>query len=80
MKCTGFVLIYAFLTCEEPTKPTAVVCPPLVGWSKTEQAGAAAELRKLPAGSPLRRMAAVNIKQRDVVRACSEPVIPAAGR
>lgn len=56
-----------------PTEPTAIVCPPLVGWSAGDQQRAAAELRKLPAGHPLRKMAAVTVKQRNLVRECQRP-------
>jgi hypothetical protein len=53
-----------------PTNTTKIVCPPLVGWSTADQKAAALELRKLPAGHPLRKMGVVTVKQRDLVRAC----------
>lgn len=49
---------------------TAVICPPLVGLPATVQHQAAVELRRLPAGDPLRRLAAAAVKQRDLVRRC----------
>lgn len=68
--CMGFAFIVASITCELPPQPTAIVCPPVVEWSAAKQKAAAAELRKLPAGHPLRDMAVIAIKQRDVVKAC----------
>lgn len=67
--CLGFLVMF---NCQvpDPPKPTVVVCPPVVEWSAQDQAAAAAELAKLPAGHPLRAMAIVTVKQRDVVKAC----------
>jgi hypothetical protein len=75
--CTGFAFIIASITCELPPQPTAVVCPPVVAWPAAKQQAAAAELRKLPAGHPLREMGVVAIKQRDVVKACKGAAAPA---
>jgi hypothetical protein len=53
-----------------PPSATVVVCPPLAEWSATEQARAGQALAALPAGHPLRRLAAVTVKQRDLVKRC----------
>jgi hypothetical protein len=42
--CTGWVLIYAQLTCTMPTPVPAVVCPPVRTWSKDFQKQVATEL------------------------------------
>lgn len=55
---------------KEPPKPTVVICPPVVEWRAADQAAAATELQKLPAGHPLRTMAVKAIKQRDLVKTC----------
>lgn len=54
----------------DPPKPSVVVCPPVVQWSAGDQKAASAELKKLPAGHPLRVMATVTVRQRDINRAC----------
>jgi hypothetical protein len=53
-----------------PAQPTVVVCAPLVEWSKPDQQAAAARLKQLPAGDPLRKMGVVLVKQRNLVKAC----------
>lgn len=67
--CVGLIFI---MQCQmpEPPRPTVVVCPSLVPWEAAEQAAAADALAALPAGHPLRRMATVTVKQRDLVRRC----------
>ena len=67
--CLGFLF---FMHCQmpEPVQPTVVVCPPVVDWAASDQQAAAAELEKLPAGHPLRKMATINFQQRKAVKAC----------
>lgn len=71
MPCFG-LLVVMFCQQPDPPKPTAVVCPPLVEWNVGDQQSAGAELAKLPAGHPLRKMAVVAVKQRSVVTACQK--------
>jgi len=74
---TGAIVCFGIgiMICPLPpsSSGTAIVCPPLVGWAAKDQQSAAAELRKLPPGHPLRKMAAVTVKQRDLVKACERP-------
>jgi hypothetical protein len=56
----------------EPPKPTVVVCAPLVEWPAADQRAAAARLKQLSPGDPLRKMAVVTVKQRDLVKACEK--------
>lgn len=69
--CFGFVVAFV---CQPPapSHTTTIVCPPVVEWSSSDQSAAAAELKKLPQGHPLRRMGVVAVKQRDIVRACQK--------
>ena len=67
--CTGWVLLYAQLTCIMHTPAPAVVCPPVRTWSKDFQEQVAAELRAAPA-SALAKVAVQSIGDRDVARAC----------
>jgi hypothetical protein len=67
--CTGWVLLYAQLTCTMPTPAPAVVCPPVRAWSKDFQKQVAAELRAAPT-SALAKVAVQSIGDRDVARAC----------
>lgn len=53
-----------------PAQTATIVCPPLVGWAASDQKAAALELKKLPAGHPLRKMAVVTVRQRNLVKAC----------
>lgn len=70
MMCFGILVTVCQVP--DPPKPTVVVCPPLVEWRAPDQRAAAAELRKLPAGHPLRKMAAVTVDQRDAIRTCEK--------
>lgn len=55
----------------DPPKPTSVICPPVVAWSGADQKAAAVSLGGLPAKHPLRTMAIVAVKQRDLARRCA---------
>lgn len=72
IECFGVAVVGAYLRCNvpDPPKPTSVVCPPVIAWSPADQGSAADELEKLPPGHPLRKLAAVNVAQRAVVKAC----------
>jgi hypothetical protein len=67
--CTGWVLLYAQLTCVMPAQVPAVVCPPVRMWSKEFQKQVAAELRAAPT-TALAKVAVQSIGDRDVARAC----------
>jgi hypothetical protein len=68
--CTGWVILYAQLTCVMPEPPTpAVVCPPVRTWSKDFQKQVAAELRAAP-DTALAKVAVQSIGDRDIARAC----------
>ena len=54
----------------DPPKPTSVVCPPVVEWKTADQQAASVSLRGLPPGHPLRKMAIVAVKQRDLIKRC----------
>jgi hypothetical protein len=69
--CTGWVFIYAQLTCVMPAPAPAVLCPPVRAWSKDFQRQVAAELRTTP-GSALAKVAVQSIGDRDVARACAK--------
>jgi hypothetical protein len=68
--CTGWVFLYAQLTCVMPAPAPAVVCPPVRAWSKEFQRQVAAELRAAPS-SALAKVAVQSIGDRDVARACA---------
>lgn len=68
--CTGWVLIYAQLTCVMPTPAPTVVCPPVRTWTKDFQKQVALELRAAP-GSALAKVAVQSIGDRDIARACA---------
>jgi hypothetical protein len=68
--CTGWVLIYAQLTCVTPDPAPAVVCPPVRAWSKSFQKQVAAEMRAAPNGA-LAKVAVQAIGDRDIARACA---------
>jgi hypothetical protein len=70
MPCFGLLVVMFCQQPDDPPKPTAVVCPPLVEWNAGDQQSAGAELSKLPAGHPLRKMAVAAVKQRAVVSEC----------
>ena len=55
IQCFGLLVV---MWCSEPPAPRipAVRCPPLVTYPATVQKGAAEELRRLPTGSPVRRL------------------------
>jgi hypothetical protein len=68
--CTGWVFIYAQLTCTMPEpRPPAVVCPPVRTWTKDFQKQVAAEMRAAP-NSALAKVAVQSIGDRDIARAC----------
>lgn len=68
--CTGWVFVYAQLTCSMPTPtPPAVVCPLVRTWSKDFQKQVADEMQAAPS-SALAKMAVQYIGDRDVARAC----------
>jgi hypothetical protein len=68
--CTGWVILYAQLTCVMPEPPVApVICPPVRTWSKDFQKQVAAELRAAPT-SALAKVAVQSIGDRDIARAC----------
>jgi hypothetical protein len=47
--CTGWVILYAQLTCVMPEPPVApVICPPVRTWSKDFEKQVAAGLRAAP--------------------------------
>lgn len=54
LTCYGLLVL---MWCSEPTpRAPAVHCPPLAVYSERVQKEAADELRRLPAGSPTRRL------------------------
>ena len=70
-ECTGWVFLYAQLTCAMPPPPApAVVCPPVRTWSRDFQRQVAAELKAAPK-SALATVAVQAIGDRDVARACA---------
>lgn len=69
--CIG-LLIFNVCDVPDPPKPTTVICPPVVEWKTSDQMAAAASLNALPVGHPLRKMAAIAVKQRDIMRACQK--------
>ena len=70
-ECTGWVFLYAQLSCTMPPPPApVVVCPPVRTWSREFQRKVAAELKAAP-GSALARVAVQAIGDRDVARACA---------
>ena len=68
--CTGWVFLYAQLTCVMPTTAPPVVCPPVRIWNKEFQKQVAVELRASP-NSALAKVAIQSIGDRDVARACA---------
>lgn len=68
--CIGLVLSFCFPAGEQTPPAVTVVCPPIVEWTRREQNAAAQAIKTLPAGHPLRRMASIAVKQRDIIRAC----------
>lgn len=72
LNCTGFVFIFAQLTCVDvsPPAPPAAVCPPVRAWSREFQKKVASELRAAP-NSALGKVAIQAIGDRDVARACA---------
>lgn len=67
--CTGWVFLYAQLTCTMPSPPPSVLCPPVRTWSKDFQKQLATEMQAAP-DSALARAAVQYIGDRDVARAC----------
>jgi hypothetical protein len=51
--------------------PTAIVCPPVVEYSREAQARAAEELKSLPDGSTIAEMLSDYAVLRDQTRSCS---------
>lgn len=71
LECTGWVFLYAQITCTMPPPPApAVVCPPVRTWSRSFQKQVAAELKAAPK-SALATVAVQAIGDRDVARACA---------
>lgn len=56
MICLG--LLFVWCTAPEPAAVPAARCPPLAAYDAATQRAAAAELRRLPAGSDLARLVA----------------------
>jgi hypothetical protein len=56
MVCIGLLIM--FCQTAGPAPAPAVRCPPLAAYSATAQAAAAAELRRLPPGSPVAALVA----------------------
>lgn len=71
LTCTGWVLIYAQLTCVSIEAPPPMVCPPVRTWSRQFQKQVAAEIRAAPT-SALAAVAVQAIGDRDVARACAK--------
>jgi hypothetical protein len=55
MLCVGLLIMYC--TTQSPPVPS-VYCPPLVQYDRNTQSAVSAELKKLPANSPVGRMIA----------------------
>lgn len=69
--CFGLLVV---MWCDEPSvRAPAVHCPPLAVYEATIQATAAAELRRLPQGSPTRRLVADYATLRERCRAIETP-------
>jgi hypothetical protein len=68
--CTGFVFIFAQLTCVDASPPPAAVCPPVRTWTREFQKQVATELKAAPT-SALAKVAIQSIGDRDVARACA---------
>lgn len=68
--CFG-LLVVMFCEGNDTPKPTSVICPPVVEWKAPDQQAAAAALKELPPGHPLRKMASVTVQQRNINRACT---------
>lgn len=69
LECTGWVFIYAQLTCTGAAPAPAVICPPVRTWSREFQRQVAQEMRAAP-GSALAKVAVQSIGDRDIARAC----------
>ncbi len=67
--CTGWVLIYAQLTCVMPEPAPAVICPPVRTWTREFQKAVATEMRASP-NSAMAKVVVQSIGDRDVARAC----------
>jgi len=71
IECFGLLVV---MWCNEPSvRAPAVHCPPLVAYDPAAQSAAAAELRRLPPGSPARRLVADYATLRERCRAIEAP-------